>query len=76
MCGDFGCLLEMGNPVKEYCYVYINCSAMPFDYTTFNDAETGEVLDRTRGALNYDDERLRDLAEEWTGKTCLKVIRE
>ena len=64
----------MGNPVKQYCVVYVALSGGSV-HTICSDAETGEVLHGSRGALNYHDERFLDLAEERTGRTCLKVIR-
>lgn len=66
----------MGNPVKQYCVVFVECCPSIGVCTTIHDAETDEVLYRSRGALNYYDKGFRDLAEERTGRTCLEVIRK
>jgi len=67
----------MGNPVKQYCSVFV-CDPLGtvlYDIT-IHDANTGDVLIRSNGTRFYNDYRLREWAEERTGKTCLEVIRE
>jgi len=70
----------MGNPIKQYCIVHVTdgvgLSVGSYNVTV-SDAETGDVLEYMYHLhVKRDDERLQELAEIQTDKTCLEVIRE
>lgn len=69
----------MGNPIKQYCVVYITNGVNwcgPTYNATVCDAESGDVLTIFEHlCVKRDTKEIQDLGETYTGRPCLEVIR-